>query len=76
MGWSAAIDSVFKVAKKVLDRVWGEQTGEMDSLEAQADKVAQEKWRALAQTPVDFDTVNRCDRELRRLHEEIAAKRG
>lgn len=76
MSWSDAIAAVFGTVKKTMDRLWGTQTREMDILEAQADAVAQKKWAALAATPPDLVTVNRCDRELRRLHNEIAAKRG
>jgi hypothetical protein len=74
MGWSDAIAAVFGTAKKVLDRLWGTQTREMDTLEAQADHAATEKQAAL--DGGDLRAVNFWDGELKRLHREIAAKRG
>lgn len=74
MGWGEAMAAIFSVAKTVLDRMWGSQTSEQDSLEAQADHAARERRAAL--DGGDLDAANFWAGELRRLHDEIAAKRG
>lgn len=75
MSWGDAIAAVFGTTKKVLDRLWGEQTREMDKLEAQAEHAAQEKWKALSGYPPDLAGVNKWDTRLKQLRREIDAKR-
>jgi hypothetical protein len=61
---------------RVTARLWGTQTKEQDSLEAQAEHADEEKRKALAAQPPDLDGASRWASELRRLHRAIAAKRG
>ncbi len=76
MSWSTAIAEVFEAVNKGLNRWWGNQTSEMDKLEAKAEHAAQEKRNALDAHPPDLAAANRWDRELQRVYHEIAAKRG
>lgn len=76
MSWSTAISEVFEAINKGLSRYWGTQTKEMDKLEAQAEHAAVEKRKALDAHPPDVHTASYWDRELKRLHQEITAKRG
>lgn len=64
----------FEAGNRLMRRLWGDQTKEQDSLEAQADHAATEKQAALDRG--DLAGANHWGGELKRLHREIAAKRG
>lgn len=82
----AAWNSTMDVAKKVMDRIWGEQTAQESSLMKRAEK-AEAEYRAAAQrlreaTDRDDDKaksvalrdVNAWRSELNRLRDEAASK--
>jgi hypothetical protein len=76
MAWSEAVAGFFEAFNRGWKYFVGEQSREQRTLEAQADHAAEEKQKALDAYPPDIDAANRWNRELQRVHREIAAKGG
>lgn len=86
-GWAAAGAAFFQTVKKVLDRLWGEQTAQAASLQRRAEEAVRHIQLAKAdmrraqsegETEAYRDAATRLNRwssELKRVSDEAAAKR-
>jgi len=75
MTWAALVAFALWLIKAILGWLGIGQTREQDVLEDRADEAAEKKREALDAHPPDVIAASLWDKELRRLHEEIAAKR-
>jgi hypothetical protein len=72
MAWSDAIAAVSELGKKILDRLWGNQTREEASLERRIEQAAAEEEAALDRG--DVVAANAARRERLRLRAEAQAR--